>query len=245
MSRFTWFLCVCMLLPAWFGCPVRTALAATASLDHGLVAWWPLEETSGTTAADASKSGHKGTLVGGLTFERASVPGRIGRALAFDGKGGHVTIEGYRGITGTAPRTVAAWIKTSERRGDVIRWGANDAGKIFRMGFIRGRIGLDPSGGYLYVNDDFADDHWHHVVVVVEKGDPPNLHDHVKLYVDGEPAAIHDIGLLDLWPLDTGDEFDVTIGRGFRGLIDELRIYDRPLSGDEVRLLYKLGSEAK
>ncbi|MGQ9761199.1 MAG: LamG domain-containing protein [Thermogutta sp.] len=84
------------------------------------------------------------------------------------------------------------------------------------------------------------DDQWYHVAVVMEEGSPPNLHDHVRLYINGEPAEIHDIGLLDLWPIETGDQLDVVIGRGFSGLIDELRIYDRALTEDEVRTLSEM-----
>ena len=36
------------------------------------------------------------------------------------------------------------------------------------------------------------------------KAELPNLHDDVTLYLDGAPAEIHDIGLLDLWPIQTG-----------------------------------------
>ncbi len=229
-----------VVLISWMA-SISSARAAEdpADSEKGLVGWWKLDEESGETAADSSRHDHKATLKDGLSFDKHSEDGRVGKALQLQGKRGLVEVAGYKGIAGTAPRTVAAWIKTSQRRGDVIRWGADDAGKIFRFGFIRGRVGVDPSGGYLYVNEDLADDEWHHVAAVVEKADSPNLHDHVKLYVDGAPAEIHDIGLLDLWPLDTGDELDVTIGRGFQGRIDEVRLYDRALSVDEIKALFK------
>jgi len=89
------------------------------------------------------------------------------------------------------------------------------------------------------MNESIADDAWHHVAVVVNEADPPNLHDHVRLFKDGEPAVIHDIGLLDLWPIETGNELEVRIGRGFKGLIDDLRVYDRALSEDELNALFK------
>lgn len=209
----------------------------SAPAEKNLVGWWNMDETSGTTAADSSQQNHEGTLEENVTFDKNSVDGRIGKAIKFEKTGG-IRINGFKGVTGTAPRTVAAWIKTPERRGDIIRWGEDDAGKIFRFGFIRGRVGVDPSGGYLYVAEDLADDKWHHVAVVVVEGDPPNLHDSVKLYVDGKPATIHRIGLLDLWPLDTGKELDVTIGRDFNGLIDEVRLYDRALAAEEVLALF-------
>ena len=109
---------------------------------------------------------------------------------------------------------------------------------MFNFGFVRGRVGVTPDGGYLYINDRIDDDKWHQVAVVVEEGDPPNLHDHVKLYVDGTLAEIHDIGLLDLWPIDTGKTLDLRIGQGFEGLIDEVRIYDRALSRAEMKTLF-------
>ena len=111
------------------------------------------------------------------------------------------------------------------------------------MEFIRGRIGVTPNGGYYYMKAATNDDAWHHVAVVIQPASPPNLHDHVKLFRDGELAEIDDIGLLDLWPIETGDKLDVSIGRRCKGLIDELRIYDRALSEDEIKALFKRESD--
>ena len=108
---------------------------------------------------------------------------------------------------------------------------------MFIFGFVRRSIGVTPHGGYLYIAAEAEDDEWHHVAVVVDEAELPNLHDHVTLYMDGTVQEIHDIGLLDLWPLLTGSDLDVRIGRGFTGLLDDVRIYDRPLSEDEVRAL--------
>ena len=210
---------------------------ANLDTDPHVAGWWMLDDTSGTTAADASKHARKGTLGGGLSFDKDSVAGRVGKALKLDGKAGIIEIPGYKGVTGTRPRTVAAWIKTKSSRGEIVAWGLEDFGKMFIFGFVRGRVGLVPSGGYLYMNAPVNDDAWHHVAVVVEEAERPNLHDNVTLYKDGEPAAIHDIGLLDLWPVDTGDKLDLRIGRRFNGLIDEVRLYDRALSGDEIKTL--------
>ena len=231
--------------------PVGNALGQTATgrapektepagldADPHLMGWWKLDDASGKTAVDSSKHGRNGTLEGGLSFEDGSVAGRAGKALQLDGKEGFVEVTGYQGVAGTQPRTVAAWIKTKGSRGEIIAWGADDFGKMWIFGFVRGRVGVTPSGGYLYINDRINDEQWHHVAAVVVKGDPPNLHDSVKLYVDGLPATIHDIGLLDLWPIDTGSEIDVRIGRRFGGSIDEVRIYDRALSDEEIKTLF-------
>jgi len=216
------------------------APAGGLDADPHLAAWWKFDDVSGTTAADSSTHGHAGTLQGGLAFDKNSVPGRIGKALRLDGKGS-VEVAGYKGVTGTAPRTVAAWVKTKAPKGDILAWGHADFGKMWTFGFIRSRVGVSPRGGMLIMNATVHDDAWHHVAAVMVEAKLPNLHDHVTLYKDGEPAAIHDIGLLDLWPIETGSDLDVRIGGGFVGLLDDVRIYDRALSGDEVKALFAPG----
>jgi len=220
---------------------VEEAEAVGPDTGRGLVCWWKLEEGSGTTAADSSGKGHKGTLKGGMSFEGNSTEGRVGKALQFGGGDNYVEAEGYKGITGTAPRTVAAWIKTRSDRGEILAWGRDEGGGMFIFGHVegRGRIGVTPEGGYLYMNAKTNDDAWHHVAAVVREGAPPNLHDDVEVFLDGERAIIHDIGILDLWPIDTPGELDVRIGKGFKGALDEVRIYERALSEEEIRMLFK------
>jgi hypothetical protein len=203
------------------------------------VGWWKFDERSGKSAADASGQGHPAVLEGGLAFDSHSAPGRIGQALKCGGNEDCVRVTGFKGITGTKPRTIAAWIKTPTRRGDLIRWGKDEHGQSWSFGYIRGGLGVTPKGGYLYMKDPTADDAWHHVAVVVREADPPNLHDHVKLFRDGKLAEIDDIGLLDLWPIETGDQMDVCIGRKFVGLMDDLRLYDRALTEEEIAALFK------
>jgi len=214
--------------------------AATLDNDPNLMGWWTFEETAGNTAADSSGHKREGTLKGDLSFDKNSTLGKVGKALRLDAKDAVIEIKDYKGIAGTRPRTVAAWIKTTSSRGEIVSWGKADFGQMFTFGYIRGRVGVTPNGGYLYMNAETHDNKWHHVAVVVQQAELPNLHDDVKLYLDGAPAEIHDIGLLDLWPIQTGQELSVRIGRGFSGLIDDLRLYDRVLSEEEVAALFKL-----
>ena len=214
----------------------------TLDTEPNLVTWLKFDEVSGKTAADSSKYGRKGTLKGNLSFDKASVLGRTGKALKLNGEDNIIEITGYKGITGTAPRTVTAWLKTTSSIGDIISWGTEEFGQMWICRFIRGRVGITPHGGYYYMNDEIHDDKWHHIAVVVLEAELPNLHDDVRLYKDGELAEIHDIGLLDLWPIETGNELNVTIGRGFKGVLDDVRIYDRPLSDEEIRAIFTLKS---
>ena len=214
----------------------------TLDNDPRLAGWWKFDETSGKTVADSSGHDRDGTLNKDLSFDKDSTQGKTGKALKFGDDDGHVEITKYKGVTGTHARTVAAWIKTRSSEGQIISWGTEDYGRMWIFGFIRGRIGVTPDGGYLYMKDEIHDDNWHHVAAVVEEAELPNLYDNVKLYKDGVPAVIHDIGLLDLWPIDTGSELDVRIGLGFKGLIDDVRVYERALSEQEILALFKLQS---
>jgi Concanavalin A-like lectin/glucanases superfamily len=210
--------------------------------DPNLAGWWKFDETAGKTAADASAHGRDGTLKGTLSFDKNSVPGKTGKALKLEGGETLIEVAGYKGIAGTQTRTVAAWIKTTTTRGQIVSWGTDDFGQMWNFGFVRGRVGVTPHGGYLYINPQTHDDKWHHVAAVVQEAELPNLHDDVTLYLDGAIAEIHDIGLLDLWPLETGNDLDVRIGQGYKGCLDDLRIYDRALSDEEIQVLFRLES---
>ena len=83
----------------------------TLDADPNLVAWWRLDETAGTIAADSSRHKRDGTLTGDFSFDKSAVAGKAARALQFPGESSRVEIEGYKGVAGVRPRTVAAWIK--------------------------------------------------------------------------------------------------------------------------------------
>ncbi len=79
---------------------------------------------------------------------------------------------------------------------------SGDFGQMWTCGFIRRHIGLTPSGGYYYMNDEVHDDKWHHVAIVLLEAELPNLHDDVRLYKDGELAEIHELANLVELPLE-------------------------------------------
>ena len=58
-----------------------TTTVAKADIADGLVGYWPLDEGSGTTTADATGNGSDGTFVGDPQWSA----GKLGSALDFDG----------------------------------------------------------------------------------------------------------------------------------------------------------------
>ena len=168
-------------------------------------------------------------------------------SLYFDGINDEIVSDVYKGISGTADRTISAWIKTSKKASQAIcSWGVAAASTkwIFRVndtGSIRTEVG---GNGQIYGNIDVTDGNWHHVASVFENDGTPSIHD-VKLYVDGVEDT-DTSGNDNAVNTDTDNGIYVTIGTGhgnnyFEGKIDEIAIFNKALSASEVEILYKMG----
>jgi len=81
-----------------------------------------------------------------------------------------------------------------------------------------------------------TDNQWHHIAVAFSDDGSPNVNE-LLLYVDGQLEAI---GGISPQQITTAITEDVRIGnygssaRYFQGLIDDVRIYDRPLRAAEI-----------
>jgi hypothetical protein len=197
-----------------------------------------LDETSGGSAADSSANGYDGVLINMDSSDW--VPGKKANALDFDGINDYVQLTGYKGITGSASRTCTAWIKTIKPSSQIINWGANDPGTKWALRINEdGTLRAEVSGGYLAGITNLCDGQWHHVATVLTDDGSPNINE-TKLYVDGQPEPI---GSSAAYSVNTAAAENVKIGVNiigtvfFEGLIDEVRIYDRALSGQEILAL--------
>ena len=100
-----------------------------------------------------------------------------------------------------------------------------------------GQLRTEVQGGNIIGTTLINDGFWHHIAVVVEDDGSADITE-VHLYVDGNPEEIS--ASVDE-PVNTGNVYNVRIGvydvsqRFFKGLIDEVRIYDRPLSEAEIQ----------
>lgn len=207
-------------------------IARQASLTP--IAHWRFNEHSGGEVRDAA-SGHHGILV---NMDAASrVQGTEGYALKFDGIDDYVEIPGFKGITGQASRTCVAWVKTTDVTKDFLSWGEDSTGgrwvvRINDNGELRAQV----LGGYIIGTTKINDGAWHHIAVVLENDGSPQI-SNARLYVDGRRETRTTSSNC---AVNTGSLDDVRIGlfsvsqRYFRGQIDDVRIYDRALSDDEI-----------
>ncbi|HRT51273.1 MAG TPA: lamin tail domain-containing protein [Anaerohalosphaeraceae bacterium] len=208
-------------------------LAPGDCTETGLVAHWKLDESIETIAADTSACGRNGIVFGEPLWCPAS--GRIGGALEFDGFEDYIEIPNFKGLTGNSPRTCTAWIRTTQPYGAIIGWGkpyspgARWLVMLDSEGFLRVEIG----GGFAIGTTPLADNNWHHIAVVSDG----TTTDKIRLYVDGRREL--DVTFASR-AIATAADHDVKIGIFadlscyFTGLLDDVRLYERPLSDGEV-----------
>ena len=224
---------------------VLTTLVAQADLvDH-----WRFDESSGSTARNSVAGGVDGT-VDGATWVNDPTRGRV---LSFDGIDDVVNMIGYKGITGSASRTVTLWFQTDGTGGTgpngrgLIGWGT-PAGSGVRWEVVVNKQGsprvpdalrFNASSGTRTGETVVADGLWHHVAVTMHDDGSPTS-DEVYVYLDGvEEAYSQTNGGV---AVNTGTDADVRVGLGsreeqngfFAGLIDDVRIYDHALTPEEI-----------
>jgi hypothetical protein len=193
-------------------------------------------------ANDSSGKGHNGTAMGKPFF----VAGKIGQAISLDGLHDYVTITGYKGILADAsgtqqPFTVTAWVKpiNGEDR-TIASWGTDSDRLRVDFRLFEGRLRVEHGAGNVQGNTALSDDNWHHVALTMVQGATIS-HPDVQLWLDGKdntrPSSDPDV-----FSIAAG--VDMAIGyrataadRYFLGAFDDVRLYDRVLTTEEIAWL--------
>ena len=209
---------------------------------RGLVGHWRFNEGTGSTAYDSSPFGNNGTIHGA-----SWVRGKFGYALKFDGSDDYVDCGNDESLNISDEITIEAWVKTSydfsSEPGFIVNkydrntptgWALffQTDNKVWMMNY-------ESPGNYKDAISDSTknDGNWHHLVgIILSDGTP-------ILYVDGvEQTGSESSG--SVTQLNSGSG-SVKIGvqsnpleRHFNGTIDEVRIYNRPLSPEEIKIHY-------
>jgi hypothetical protein len=203
-----------------------------------LISWWKGENN----ANDSADSNH-GTLMNGTTFDT----GMVGQAFKFDGVDDYVQIVAPAGLpVGNAPRSMDLWFRTprnptSQTENALVQYGSPSNGQMF---------GLITSGncpGKLYFYGHSADlcgtttilpDTWYHAVVTYDGTT-------LSLYLNGNlesqaPMTLNTV--IDANGLTIGYRVG---GALWQGLIDEVEVFNRALSAEEIAAIYSAGSAGK
>ena len=218
---------------------------ALADINSNLQGYWNLDEGSGSTANDISCNANNGSLVGGPSW----VQGHIGsHALRFDRSAMYVQVPNSASLNIRGDQiTVSAWvfipgdIDTGTQYAIVDKLSDPSSYTSpyvsYALFLLKGR---DPafllaiagreqimSGSSVSLNA------WHHI-------DGTYNGFQMKLYVDGFLVEKHaQTGNISTFvtPLRIGTNTDFT--RNFYGSIDDVRVYNRALSSNDITELFR------
>ena len=210
-------------------------LSTVNAQDTGLVGYWKLDDEGTGTAFDYSGNDRHGTINGNPQF----VPGLFGEAMEFTGDPDYVNIGGYKGLLGGHAFTIAAWIKTSAN-GEIVGWGNNTGTERVEFRVSESRLRVEHGSGNRQGDTIVGDNQWHHVALTVEENSTIS-YPQVIIYLDGEDDTRTGT---DTDAFNIVENYDLAIGRRYNndnrwfiGLIDEVRVYDRVLSAEEIQAL--------
>ena len=207
----------------------------TPAVTDGLVAYWAFDEESGDTASDSSGNGHNGTLMGDPQWTK---DGYFGGALVFDQAGDEVNVP-YHADLNQAAFTICAWANVEPESGGhravvSARHEPPTAGYIFYA---------EPGNTWQFWTGNGAPawvsvqgpainlGEWDHIAGSFADGQQ-------KFYVNGElvgeTASNPNINSQQEFLIGAGANERTNHEYLFKGIIDEVRVYDRALSEAEI-----------
>lgn len=219
----------------------------------GLIGWWP-----GDGNANNLLGTNNGTLQGGAT---ASAVGLVGNAFSFDGTNNFVQIPNSP-ILQPTNLTIEAWIKFTGLDSAGTGPAAGVQNIIFKQntqsssfeGFDLGKTRVSGSDYFRFIVSSgsgqtatirsstiISTGVWYHVAAV--RG--PNF---TQLYINGvlerqtNVAFAQNYGTQPLYFGTSGQSF---WDRRFRGSLDEVAIFDRALSSNEIAAIFAAGANGK
>lgn len=233
-----------------FTCFIASGLAI-GNINDDLIAYWNFNEGQGTQVLDSSGMGNIGTIYGATWIN-----GIAGKALGFDGVNDYINVANTSSqqIT-TNQLSISMWFNLQQDIGNTQSrlickqqdwnrsWGLEFFGKDY-LGSAGNQLAFHDSNGttdfICYTGKLIETGIWHHVGVVDNGGT-------IDLYLDGQIFYTTNQGR----GIPSSIPAPIRIGRTnptstyfFNGFMDEIRLYDRALSGEEMEELYLIPEPA-
>jgi hypothetical protein len=212
---------------------------------YGLVGQWKLDETTGTTAADSSGAGNNGVYTNGPTLAQAGpYPGAGAFAPQFDGVNQHVVVSNINADLSNG-FSYCFWARPTstgnyERFADFGCGASSDNVFMSRYGttsdlFLRVWVGNQAQGSVTAAGA-IENNVWHHYVGTCDNAGNGSV------YRDGVLMASGSLGT-PANVLRTSNYIGRSNFSGnayYQGRMDDVRLYNRPLSSAEVAEVYGL-----
>ncbi|MFC2174398.1 DUF2341 domain-containing protein [archaeon] len=208
-------------------------------IDSGLVGHWELEDNT----LDSSGNGHDGTNPLGISW----VDGIQGQAGHFVNGRTATDI-----TTNYLPLTVSFWVKedanTWESSAAIGKRDGSSGWMFYRnptwgdgnLGLLTYYVNTDPiTTSYINYVYGLNDGNWHHIAFTIENGV-------TTTYKDGVLNERYVMPNFDYWlnnsqGISLGSEKAGSASWNFDGYLDDMRVYDRLLTEDEIKALTLVG----
>jgi len=225
------------------------SVATGQNLEDGLVGYWKFDEINGVTVQDSSGNNRHGTLHNFNDPSANYVDGQVLTAINFDGVDDYLSIPHDEVIDFRRTLSVSLWVKYNDIN---FEWqplvykgaGTGNGERTYSLWSNGEHRNFHPTSADVLGQEDSATpenllnvDIWYNLNMLIDRNNGT-----LKLYVDGSLEVDVPIRVADTVS-DTNDLLfgwsHETAGYSYLdGMMDEIRLYDRVLSEDEVTLLY-------
>ncbi len=205
-------------------------------LTDGCVSYWKLDDNGSGDVSLIDSSGNNHTLTN--NYSVALGVGKIAGAGSF-------SYDPANSLTNTSlvssDYTISAWIKLTDFAGGVAALGSPDpngpaivVAETITYFFYGVSSGSDCNPGI--AADPLSVDTWNHVVGVVDSANFTQ-----KWYLNGSLISEDGFGSIDAFGGIEIGAYNARLIPTFNGLVDEVGVWNRPLSPSEVATLYNSG----
>lgn len=207
-------------------------------------------------ASDSTANNFDGSLTNGASIDNNAGTNQIGTGkLDLDGSNDYVDLTSHvANFSGLSEGTISAWIKTSDSDGAIFSLndsGDGDSGIIFYVWNGKLTFSVVDRGNYsldVVTNANIDDNVWHHVAITVDGSGNKLFIDGVKqnslTYYDGSASTqefFSDVSRLDFMAIGAQNN-DSSLANELEGFLDDVRVYDRGLSSDDISDLFSANS---
>ncbi len=194
--------------------------------------WYKFNESSGTSADDASGKNRNGTLAGNASW----TPGKSGNAVSLNGTSDYVSVPDF----GTCQQfTLSAWVNPSSldnAMNSIMHCDGWESGDVHFMVLSNGQLQLSVNGTSpvdRVSTGSVATGSWQHIAVVYSGGT-------ARFYINGSLSSTGSYTTTQSANLISGMRLGGWSGGGrfFAGKIDDFRMYNRALTDAQVLAIY-------